>query len=69
MNVSHLRSSSIFHALFVLRGRQRAIDQLKQFGTTRRGWLGVSMQDVTDEVAERLGMKPSLGALVVGIDE
>jgi len=44
------------------------IDQLKQFGATRRGWLGVSMQDVTDEVAERLGMKPTRGALVVGVD-
>src|SRR5215510_480389 len=45
------------------------IDQLKQFGTARRGWLGVRMQDVTDEVAERLGMKPARGALVVGVDE
>jgi len=27
------------------------------------------MQDVTDEVAERLGMKPARGALVVGVDE
>jgi serine protease Do len=35
----------------------------------RRGWLGVRMQDVTDEVAERLGMKPARGALVVGVDE
>ena len=45
------------------------IDQLKQFGATRRGWLGVSMQDVTDEVSERLGMRPARGALVVGVDE
>ena len=45
------------------------IDQLKQFGTARRGWLGVRMQDVTDEVAERLGIKPARGALVVGVDE
>jgi len=45
------------------------IDQLKQFGVARRGWLGVHMQDVTDEAAERLGMKPARGALVVGIDE
>ena len=27
------------------------IDQLKKFGETRRGWLGVRIQDVTDEVA------------------
>ena len=45
------------------------IDQLKQFGTTLRGWLGVRMQDVTDEVAARLGMRPARGALVVSVDE
>ena len=30
------------------------IDQLKQFGETRRGWLGVRIQQVTDEIAESL---------------
>src|SRR5262249_47341708 len=45
------------------------VDQLKQSGTTRRGWLGVSMQDVPDQVAERLGIKPTRGALVVSVDE
>ena len=45
------------------------IDQLKQFGETRRGWLGVRIQQVTDEMAESLGIKPPRGALVAGIDE
>src|SRR3982075_1603229 len=45
------------------------IDQLKQFGETRRGWLGVRIQQVTDEIAESLGVKPARGALVAGIDE
>jgi len=45
------------------------IDQLKQFGETRRGWLGVRIQQVTDEIAESLGIKPARGALVAGIDE
>jgi serine protease Do len=45
------------------------IDQLKQFGETRRGWLGVRIQQVTDEIAESLGIKPPHGALVAGIDE
>ncbi len=40
------------------------IDQLKQFGETRRGWLGVRIQQVTDEIAESLGIKPAHGALV-----
>ena len=38
------------------------IDQLKQFGETRRGWLGVRIQQVTDEIAESLSIKPARGA-------
>ena len=45
------------------------IDQLKQFGETRRGWLGVRIQQVTDEIAESLNVKPPHGALVAGIDD
>ncbi len=45
------------------------IDQLKQFGETRRGWLGVRIQQVTDEIAESLNIKPPRGALVAGVDE
>jgi len=45
------------------------IDQLKNFGETRRGWLGVRIQQVTDEIAESLGIKPPRGALVAGIDD
>ncbi len=45
------------------------IDQLKQFGETRRGWLGVRIQLVTDEIAESLGIKPARGALVAGVDD
>jgi serine protease Do len=45
------------------------IDQLKQFGETRRGWLGVRIQQVTDEIAESLNIKPARGALVAGIDD
>jgi len=45
------------------------IEQLTQFGETRRGWLGVRIQQVTDEIAESLSIKPARGALVAGIDE
>ena len=45
------------------------IDQLKQFGETRRGWLGVRIQGVTDDIAESMGMKEPKGALVAGITE
>jgi serine protease Do len=44
------------------------IDQLKQYGETRRGWLGVRIQLVTDEIAESLSIKPARGALVAGVD-
>lgn len=43
------------------------IDQLREFGETRRGWLGVRIQPVTDEIAESLGMKNAKGALVAGV--
>jgi serine protease Do len=45
------------------------IKDLREFGETRRGWLGVRIQEVTDEIAESLGVKPARGALVAGIDE
>jgi serine protease Do len=45
------------------------IDQLRQFGEMRRGWLGVRIQQVTDDIAESLGLKPVRGALVAGVDD
>ena len=48
---------------------QNIIMQLKEFGETRRGWLGVRIQPVTDDIAESLGMKEAKGALVAGVIE
>ena len=45
------------------------LDQLREFGETRRGWLGVRIQQVTDEIAESLNIKPPRGALVAGVEE
>ncbi|MGZ5855129.1 MAG: PDZ domain-containing protein, partial [Xanthobacteraceae bacterium] len=45
------------------------IDQLREFKEVRRGWLGVKIQQVTDEIAESLNLKPARGALVAGIDD
>ncbi|KZM48492.1 DegQ family serine endoprotease [Labrenzia sp. OB1] len=47
----------------------RVIEQLREFGETRRGWLGVRIQEVTDEIAESLGMDEAMGALVAGVTE
>jgi serine protease Do len=45
------------------------IEQLRQFGETRRGWLGVRIQNVDDATAEALGLGLARGALVAGVDE
>ncbi|MFZ4532139.1 MAG: DegQ family serine endoprotease [Alsobacter sp.] len=45
------------------------IDQLQQFGETRRGWLGVRIQNVDDSIAESLGLGKARGALVAGVEE
>src|ERR1700722_4775189 len=45
------------------------VEQLRQFGELRRGWLGVRIQQVTDEIAESLNIKPARGALIAGVDD
>jgi serine protease Do len=42
---------------------------LREFGETRRGWLGVRIQPVTPEIAESLSIKPARGALIAGLDD
>lgn len=43
------------------------IGQLRKYGETRRGWLGVRIQVLTDEIAESLGLDRPMGALVAGV--
>ena len=43
------------------------IFQLKQYGKTRRGWLGVRIQSVTDDIAASLGLDKAKGALISGV--
>ena len=47
----------------------RVVDQLKEFGETRRGWLGVRIQDVTEDVAEAMGLEEASGALITDVPE
>src|SRR6266576_1382056 len=44
------------------------VDSLRQFGELRRGWLGVRIQQVTDEIAESLNIKRARGALIDGVE-
>ncbi len=43
------------------------VAQLREFGRTRRGWLGVRIQGVSDEIAESLGLDRARGALVASV--
>jgi serine protease Do len=45
------------------------INQLREFGETRRGWLGVRIQPVTPDIADSLNIKPARGALIAGLDD
>jgi serine protease Do len=45
------------------------VAQLREFGETRRGWLGVRIQDVTPDVAEAIGLQEARGALVTDVPE
>jgi len=44
------------------------IEQLKKFGKTSRGWLGVRIQLVTEEIAEGFGLDSPKGSLVASIE-
>lgn len=45
------------------------INQLIKFGKTRRGWLGVKIQTVTEDIAESFGLAKVSGALVVIVNK
>jgi serine protease Do len=48
---------------------EKVVDQLVEFGKTRRGWLGVVIQNVTEELAEGLGLDDTDGVLIAGVPE
>ncbi|MGI9369994.1 MAG: Do family serine endopeptidase [Ruegeria sp.] len=47
----------------------KVVDQLREFGETRRGWLGVRIQDVTEDMAEAMGLDKPVGALISDVPE
>ena len=47
----------------------KVIDQLISYGETKRGWLGVRIQEVTKEIAEAVELKKTEGALVASVGE
>ena len=45
------------------------IEQLIKYGETRRGWLGVRIQEVTKEIAEIENLKKAKGALIASVGD
>lgn len=45
------------------------IADLRKYGKTRRGWLGVRIQSLNEEIAESLGLKEPKGALIASVNE
>lgn len=45
------------------------ISQIIEYGHTRRGWLGIRIQTVTEEIAESLGLSETKGALIASINK
>ncbi len=45
------------------------VDQLIEYGTTKRGWLGVRIQDVTPDMAEALNLASTNGTLVASLPD
>ncbi len=48
---------------------KNVVAQLAKYGETRRGWLGVKVQSVTDDIAESMGLAKPKGALVADVTE
>ena len=48
---------------------ERVVAQLRDFGETRRGWLGVRIQNVDPDMADALGLADAKGALVTDVPE
>ena len=48
---------------------QQVVDDLKDDGTVTRGWLGIQIQPVTDDIADSLGLKKTAGALIAEVTE
>lgn len=47
---------------------KNVVEQLQEFGKVRRGWLGVSIQALTEEIAETLGLDIKEGAMVTRVE-
>ena len=47
----------------------KVVEQLIEYGETQRGWLGVRIQDISEDIAESLGLSEIAGALVTSVPD
>ena len=47
----------------------RVVGQLRDYGETRRGWLGIRIQQVSEDLAEGLGLTEARGVLIAWVNE
>jgi len=48
---------------------REVVDQLRDYGKVRRGWLGVKIQEVSADIADSVGLPSATGAMIAGIDD
>ncbi|MFS4438739.1 DegQ family serine endoprotease [Paracoccaceae bacterium GXU_MW_L88] len=48
---------------------EQVVEQLREYGETRRGWLGVQIQNINEDMSEALGLESTNGALVSDVPE
>jgi serine protease Do len=48
---------------------KEVVQQLQEHGTVDRGWLGVVIQNVTDDIADSVGLKEAKGAMITKVSE
>lgn len=48
---------------------KKIVAQIRQYGRPKRGWLGVHIQPVTEDIAEGLGLKELTGALIGSVNK
>ena len=70
VNTSIITPTTAFIGIGVAKPSDTAvvvIDQLRQYGEVRRGWLGVRIQTLSEDIAGALGVKENSGALVASV--
>ncbi len=47
----------------------KVVEQLKEFGSTKRGWLGVQIQELSPDIAEAMGLDKTEGVIVADVPD